>query len=316
MSQPVPYLPGDVRHDIRNTSRGEFLFVPTELICQGFHFILAAGARRFEVGIVSFAMMCSHVHILVVDLREDGKQSDIPGFRRFVRSTFAQFIKCYWGRENGKIFCPDSTGSSIKVLDFESIEEAIAYIETNPMEAGMETSPERMKGAVSLREWLLEPQTIKRPNIYFQRRTWEAEEVLQLVVPPCSRREGHTVESFYERTKKTLQAQVTQIRRKRKRLGLKARPLHHLRRLRPENGSGQSAADHSEALIACKNPIRAEHEYRMIRSFRRQHARALERLRAGDRDVTFPSGTYLAAKRYGVRVHGLVTHFVRVPSLS
>lgn len=308
MSLPVPYLPGDVRHDIRNTVRGEFLFVPTELICQAFQFILATGARRYGVGIVAYAMMCSHIHLLVVDMRDQGVESDVPGFRRFVRSTFAQFVKHYWGRERGKIFCPDSIGSSIKLLDFSSIEEAIAYIETNPMEAGMERSPELMKGAVSLREWLYQPQIIERPETFFQCRTWEDEEVLELVVPPCVAQSGHTVDSFYDVTRNAVQARLKAIMHHRKRAGLKARPLWALRRLRPEHGRGKSSADHSEALLACKDPVRAAIEFGRIRSFRRHHALALKRLRGGDRDAVFPPGTYLAAKRYGVKVQGGPDH--------
>lgn len=304
MSLPVPCLPGDVRHDIRNTSRGKFLFVPTELIIQAFQFILATAARRFEVGIVAYAMMCTHIHVVVVDLQEEGKASDICGFRRFLRSTFAQFIKAYWDLERGQIFCGDSKGSTIKVVDFASLEEAIAYVETNPMAAGMEKSPELMKGAVSLREWLLKPKTIERPNFYFQRRSWESEEELHLVVPPSAIRAGYSVESYYEVTKAAVDSRVLEIRRLRAKQGLKARPLRVLRRMRPDRKTRRSSADHSEVLIACQDPVRAAIEFARIRDFRRKHARAMQRLRRGDRDVVFPRGTYLAAKRYGVRVDG------------
>lgn len=302
MSKPVPYLPDEVRHDIRNTKDGEFLFVPTELMCQAFQFILATAARRYNVGIVAYALMCSHIHLLVVDLGEAGQTSDVPGFRRFVRSTFGQFVRWYWNREIGRIFCPDSVGKSINVLDFQSVEEAIVYIETNPTAAGMEKTPELMKGAVSLRKWLVQPKYVERPPVYFQRRTWEESERLELVVPPTARAKGFTSATFYERTKRAVDARVKSIDKMRRKEGRRAKPLHVIRRLRPEDGKGKSAGDHKEILVACKDPIRSSAEFSKIRAFRRAHALALHRLRNGDRDVVFPPGTYLAAKRYGVRV--------------
>lgn len=302
MSLPVPHLPGEVRHEIRNTRDGNYFFVPTELVCRAFQFILATGLRRYRVGLVAYAMMGSHIHILVVDLGDAHSPSDIPGFRKFVRSTFAQFIKWYWERDNGRIFCPDSTGCSVNVLDFASMEEAIAYIETNPMSAGLEKSPERMQGAVSLRKWLIAPKTVVRPSVYFQRRSWRDSEELALCVPPGARAIGHDEASFYQVTKAAVDRRVKQIARERKRAGLKFRPLYLIRRLRPEAGKTKSAADHSEALLATKDPYLAALEFNRVRIFRAQHRRALKRLREGEADVVFPAGTYAAAKRYGVKV--------------
>lgn len=302
MSQPIPYLPGDTRHDIRNTNCGEFLFAPTKLMRQAFMFVLASAARRYNVGIVAYAMMCTHVHVLVVDLGPPGGASSIPDFRRFLRSTFGQFVNWYWDR-GGSIFCKNSTGNSIKVLDFESVDDAIVYIETNAVNAGMEKSPELMKGAVSQREWILDPVTVERPPVYFRKQKWEDEESLQLVVPPEAAARGFDPESYYEHTSETLNVELKRIRKHRKRRGLKARPLHVLERLRPEHGSGRSSANHSEVLFACKNPFLSAREFKMVRAFRRRHRLALAALRAGlDDDVVFPAGTYLAAKRYGVKV--------------
>lgn len=302
MSLPVPYTPGDIRHDIRNTREGAYYFVPTELIVHAFMFILATAARRYEVGIVAYAMMCNHIHVLVVDLRDDGKSSDVPGFRSFVRSTFSQFIRRYWKLERGMTFCPDSTGDSVRVIDFASVEEAISYIETNHAAAGMEKSPELMRGATSLREWLVAPVTVRRPSFWFQKRTWRDSEVLKLEMPREAIKKGESVESFYARTKALVDQELVQIMKRRKRAKLSARPLHVLRRLTPRHGRGRSVADHSEALVACKNPALSAQEFERVRAFRRAHAKALEKLKAGDSDVVFPLGTYLAAKRYGVRV--------------
>lgn len=302
MSLPVPYLPGETRHDIRNTRESEYLFAPTPLIRHAFTFIVAALAERYRVGIVAYAMMCTHIHILIVDLGDPDQPSDVPRFRSVLRSTFAQFIKWYWGRENGRIFCPDSIGKSISVLDFDSIEKAIAYIESNPMEAGMEKSPEQMKGAVSLRKWLLEPLVVSRPDVYFQKRTWVETAELKLVVPPEAEKMGHTPESFYKTTKSALDDRLASIAKTRRKEKKKARPLHVLERLRPEHGTRRVGADHTEVLLNCADPIRAAIEFQRIRSFRAQHARALQRRRDGEVDVLFPPGTYKAARVYGVKV--------------
>lgn len=276
--------------------------MPTPLIRHAFCFILASLAKRYRVGIVSYALMCSHIHLLVVDLGEEGKPSDLPRFRSVLRSTFAQFIRWYWERECGCIFCPDSVGKSIKIVDLNSIEEVIAYIETNPMAAGMEKSPKMMKCAVSQREWLLEPFEVERPSVYFQKRTWGERATLRLVVPPEAVKQGHTPESFYELTSNVLQKAVKKLQRERKRAGKRARPLHVIERLRPEDGGGKSSADHSEVLVCCQDPVRRALELDKIRAFRNEHKRAMRDLRDGVDDVVFPPGTYKAARHYGVRV--------------
>lgn len=301
MSLPTPYLPGETRHDIRNTRDGEYLFAPTPLMRNAFCFLIASLARRYNVGIVAFAMMCNHIHLLIVDLGNPDAPSDVPRFRSVFRSTFAQFVKWHWKRENGRIFCPDSVGDSINVIDFDSVEDAIAYIETNPISAGMEKSPEKMDGAVSQRKWLLTPHRVYRPEGFFQKRTWADYEDLSLVVPPIAKVHGFTKETFYEASSSALEKRMKEVLKERKRKGLKARPLRVLERLRPENGKGRSVADHTEAPIACSDPYMAAMAFERLRRFRRAHRIAMRRLREGHEDVVFPAGTYLASRVYGVR---------------
>lgn len=304
MTAPVPYLSGETRHEIRNTFSGQYFFAPTPAMRHAFKFILATATQRFKVGVVAYAMMGNHIHLLVVDLSGPDEVSDVPDFRKFVRSTLAQFANAHWDRK-GVVFCPESTGDSINVIDFESIMDAIVYIEMNGMEAGMERSPELLDGAVSQRKWLLEPLVVERPSFFFRRESWGDSAVLQLCVPPEAEALGFDRESFYEASREALETSMKQLLRERKKAGKRSKPLHVLERYVPEMGSGESVADHSEAKIACTDSIRSKQAFDALRAFRRQHRRAMERLRAGNREVVFPPGTYLAAKRYGVRVRSL-----------
>ncbi len=302
MSRPMPILPDSSRHEIRNTQSKIDFLLPHFMIRWAFMFILATAARRYNIGIVAYALMPTHIHIVVKPQEDPTKDFDLVEFRKFVRSNLAKFVNAHWDGRRGSIFCGDSVGDSIKILDCESELDQLLYTETNGVSAGLGKRPEDLKGAISLRKWVTEPQTIERPPFWFQERTWEAEETLQLSVPKHFEEMGVTREEFQEVSTNGLELRLRRIRKERKKQGLGYKSLQFLESLRPTLAYGHSSADHSRALMVGESKAAKCQEYHDARAWWSWHADALKRQKAGEENVVFPPGTYKAAKKYGAKV--------------
>jgi hypothetical protein len=306
VTKPVPVLPDRATHDMRNTARGDNLFAYHPFVVAAFMFIVATASRRFNVGIVAYALMPNHIHIIIRPFLDPDRPSDPVEFRKFLRSNFARCINAYWrslGFDTcGSVMCRDSTGNTIQILDAETELANILYVEMNGMRAGLETRPEFLKGAMSMRRWLTTPVMVTRPLFWFQSRSWEEQEVLQLCLPPKVAATRETVDQFQARSQRALNRAIQREHGRRRTAGLKSRRLSALQQQMPTMRPGRSAADYSETLVTGNDPEVVAQELHNIRAFRVWHADARRRTCEGEEDVLFPPGTYQAVVRYGVRV--------------
>ncbi len=304
MSKPVPILPDKCRHEIRNTHGSVAFFLPHAAIVQAFMFLLAAASRIYNIGIVAYALMPNHLHIFVRPQLDPDKPYDLVEFKRYVNSNFARFLNAYWDdREGGSVFCQDSIGDSIKVLDAESEIKTLTYAELNGVSAGIGKTPACGNGAFSLRKWLTEPVEVSRPDIYFQPRTWEETETLQLCVPKCFEERGHDLESFRELSENRLRADMKRVHKRRKKQGLSSRPISEFAQQIPDfTVYKRSAADHGRAWMMGECRIAKAREYHDLRAFHAWHEDSFQRKKSGEEGVVFPPGTYKAVRRYGAAV--------------
>ncbi len=300
MSVPVPILPDRCRHEIRNTHGKLAVFQPHPLIRAAFMFILATAARRYNIGIVAYAMMPTHIHIVVRPQLDPTKPYDLVEFRKFVRSNMALFVNSYWDLKGAR-FCRDSVGDSIKILDEASELDQLLYVELNGVSAGLGRRPEELDGAISQRKWLTKAREIERPEFWFQKRTWNETESLQLCVPKLLSHQYSPTE-FEKWSMDLLEQRLRRVRKERRKAGLQSKTLFELERITPDFSQPEhSSADHSRAQMVGEDKLEKAREFHNIRAFVRWHADALQRQRDGEENVVFPPGTYKAA-RYGARV--------------
>ncbi len=264
-------------------------------------FILATACRRYNIGVVGYAMMPTHIHIIVRLQLDKSRDYDLVEFRKFVRSNLALYVNWYWDLK-GSRFCRDSIGDSIKILDAESEAAQLLYVELNGVSAGLGRRPEELDGAISQRRWLTDPKVIERPSGWFQTRTWNDEEELRLCVPELLESE-FTPAEFRKWSSNKLDQALRRLHRTRKQAGLGYRTLRELELETPCFEAIQhSSADHSRAHLVGEDPAQKAVEFHNLRAFVRWHGRSLERARRGEQGVVFPPGTYLAAKKYGAKV--------------
>ena len=306
MSKAVPVLSDRSTHDIRNAVRGDGLFAPHPLIVSAFMFIIATASRRYNVGIVAYALMPNHIHLIIRPFFDPDKPSDPVLFRRFVRSNFGRFINFFWQQRGldtrGAVFCYDSTGDSIMIIDAESEIDQIRYVELNGVRAGLETRPEYLKGAISQRRWLTNPPTVERPKVWFQRRSWEESEVLRLCVPPKAEEKGHDARSFQEKSQEIINQSIRKEHARRKSAGLGFRRLSDIAKDVPAMEFGHSEADYSRAVLVGADKQLKALEFHNLRAWNSWYDDAKRRLKAGETNVVFPPGTYQLAALHGVQV--------------
>jgi hypothetical protein len=276
-------------------------FIPRPLIRWCFQFLLAALANRYNIGIVAYAMMPTHLHIIVNIGQDPNRPHDLPEFKKQLHANLAKIVNAYWGR-SGHVMCADSVGDCIRIVDDVTELQQLSYVECNGVAAGMGRRPEDLKGAISQRRWLTVPQKIARPPFYFQERTWADEETLQLCVPKLFEQMGYDRESFQKVSQERLNRDLRRVRKRIKKSGKQVRTLKEIEEQTLVEKTEKSSADHSRAhLVGSDNAVKAE-EFHRLESFLSWHDDALRRAKAGEEDVVFPPGTYKAAKKYGCRV--------------
>jgi hypothetical protein len=277
-------------------------FVPRPLIRQAFMFILATAARRYNIGIVAYAMMPTHLHIIVNPGEDPTRDFDLPGFKQFLNSNLARFVNYYWGGRKGHVFCRDSVGDSIRIVDAPTEAQQIIYAELNPIVEGMGHRPEALDGVTSLRKWLTLPKVVKRPPVFFQERSWREEETLRLCVPKLYQKLGYSPAEFQKLTQDRLNREIKKVHKRLKKQGKRIKSLRELEKAKPSFTPGHSSADHSRAWMVGQDREEKAKEYHNLEAFWAWHEDSLERAKAGEEDVVFPPGTYRAAKKYGCRV--------------
>lgn len=302
MSKALPVLPDCSRHEIRNADSNDEHFLPHQVVREAFMFILATMARRYNIGIVAYAMMPNHIHILVRLQVDPTREYDLVEFKKQVRSNFALFLNAHWDDRKGAVFCRDSIGQSIKVLDADSELDQLTYIETNGVSAGLGRRPEELDGAISQRRWLTAPRIVKRPDFWFRPQKWRDEEELKLVVPTLFHEQGVGPEEFQELSTNALELRIRRVRKRRAKQGMHTTSLAELEQRRPLREAGRSVASHSRALMVGKSRVEKAREYHNLSSWWSWYESARSRARRGEEGVVFPPGTYRAAKKYGAKV--------------
>ena len=276
-----------------------------------FMFLLAAMARRYNIGIVAYAMMPTHLHIIVNPGEDPDRPFDLPEFKKQLHANWAKIVNAYWD-ESGHVMCRDSVGDCIRIVDDVSELQQLSYVELNGVAAGMGRRPEDMKGAFSQRRWLTHPKVVSRPPFWFQERTWADTETLQLCVPKLHQQRGIDRETFREISQKRLLKDLKKIRRRVKKSGKRVRTLRELERLKPVPKHDKSAADHSQAHLVGQDTTLKADEYHKLEAFWAWHDDSLRRAREGEEDVVFPPGTYKAAKKYGAKVASVEYYSAKV----
>ena len=294
MTRPRRILAGQVVVGSRRCSERRFFLRPGGSSNHIFEYCLARACRLTGVLLHEYQVLSNHYHIVFTDV-EGNRGKFFRELNAFVARAGNQSL----GRWES-FFGPGSYNAPV-LVDGNAIEEECLYTLCNVVAAGLVPLPEYWEGVCSWRMEYGDTKVIRRPEGFF-RTSMREEEVLELHRPEDLYPELDDDEArakLREKAKERSYGIAEQIRSK----GGGFMGMKRVRK-QPWKSSPFTRAPRRgiKPTVAGKNKQKRIDALQANTQFYEEHRDARKRFEAGERDVEFPAGTYLMAKRFGVNV--------------
>ncbi len=302
VSAPRQVVPGRTYLLDRRTTRRFFLLRPDPdgEMQRVFLYVLAVCAAKFGVLVHGLVQMSSHYHLVVTDV-----EGVMPDFLRELNRLLALTTKAHrrWPEE---LFNKSQT-SCVRLVTRAAIVEKLAYVIANPVAALAVRTARKWPGAIALAEELgRKVFRVRRPEGYLDptNERWPEVAELPVVLPQqlvdelgedgareavavqvadkerAARAEGRREHKAFVGAKRVVQAAIT------------------VRGTNPEERGVRAPT-----FAAAGDGAAAKQAVAELREFRASYRDQLERWKEGDRDVTFPHGTWWMRVHHAVRCH-------------
>jgi hypothetical protein len=284
----------------RRTTRRHFLFHPDEArqMEQVYWYCLAHAAQLHGVLVHAACLMSTHCHEVITDVR-----GVYPKFLETLHRNVALCTKAYRGWPE-EVFNKDSTGVHA-LLTPEAMVESIAYLITNPVEAGAVRYARDWPGAQTLPGDVgTRVIRVKRPTHYFDPNNSEWPEELELRLEmPVALQLDYGPELARARIAERVRDKEHQAWSEVKRTGRsfvgprRVLKLPHTKRATSYEVFGSL----NPQFAAAGNRVAATEAVTRLRAFKAQYQQALARWMDGDREACFPAGTWWMRVCHGAR---------------
>jgi len=291
---PRSIEPGDVVLGTRRCSERRFFLRPDPETCQLFEYCLARCANNYGIELHEFVVMSNHYHLVFTD-----PHGNRPDFFRDLNKQVASAVNVRLKRfEN--MFAPGSYNAP-KLLEASDVEEKCIYALTNPTEAGLVKAPRYWTGVSS---WSMEygvTRVVERPDVYF-RDCMPATVELRLTRPSGLYPEFDN-RAARRRLRQHAEWKAYEIAESIRANGGGFMGMKRVLR-QPCESAPQTRAQRFgiKPNVAGKNKWARIEALQMLKSFLTRYVEARLAWSAGMREVEFPPGTYLMARRFGVTV--------------
>jgi REP element-mobilizing transposase RayT len=293
MTAPRQILAGSTYLITHRVSERRFFLRPSKLLNAIINYLLAVVSERYGVLLHAVCVLSNHLHIVLTD-----PHARLPEFQRDLDSLAARAINCLLGRW-GPLFERDAL--SVVCLETPAdVLDKMVYVLANPVAAGLVRRGREWPGVWS------EPRLVggegvvlDRPKEFFrQDGPLPASARLRLHRPPGFENDPGFVGTL-------LQALEAKEDRDAAELGASGRSFMGVARVLAQKWYGRPASpDPRRGLnprVACRNKWKRIEALRRLRQFCSDYRDALEKWRAGQRNVTFPPGTYLMRVLHAAR---------------
>ncbi len=297
MSRPRPVVPNTTAMVTKRVHKRQMLLVEDAMVTQIVEYTLAYCVNKFD-GIEVHALILEGNHIHRIDTAEHPNR---PDFNRDFHSLLTRQLNTYYG-EADALWSSKQTNVVINETP-EDVVERIVYAMGNPVADGIVRHGKDYAG-MRVR-WPMPAKTVKRPDLYW--RTTDqggpgAEELqLEFTRPPGY--EELSDDEFDAHIEERVQAYEEQ---KRKERDIKGVPFRCDVTQEPVDPRSYPRTKHTlfrlAPFVGAKLKKLRIAAIQRLHTFRAQHAQARERHLEGDQDVVFPAGTFLAVRRWNVRV--------------
>lgn len=255
--------------------------------------MLALAAHRYQIRIYAAVVMSNHYHLVVRDTL-----GVLPAFTQQLNSMTGHVFNVVRARREN--FWSSRHSKSTYLVGLEDIIGEVVYTLVNPVKAGLVERANLWPGLTSY-AWL-DGRTVKaaRPHAYFD-RDGEVPEALSLtlsVPPEFDGDAGAWRDLIWRRVAEEEQ----RIAAKRAKVGLRFRgrkavlcdSVHR-------RGTEKEELGELQPLIAARGEV-LEKAIAELKEFYESYQRAVGRMRERARNVVFPAGTWMLARRYNVNV--------------
>jgi REP element-mobilizing transposase RayT len=293
MTAPRQILSGVTYHVTRRCAQRELLLRPSELVNETFLYLLGVALQRYGLLLHGFCVLSNHFHLVVTD-----PGARLPAFEQYLDSLVARSLNAAMGRWES-FWAPGSYGA-VALATPDDVIDKLAYALANPVAAGLVPKASEWPGLWSPPERIgAGPIVARRPEHFFRTNGSMPESVeLELTLPPGF----DDVVQLRERVCQALavREQVATERMKdegRSFLGargvLAQKPTARPASVAPRRGP--------KPRVGARDKWKRIEALGRLRSFLADYREALKAMRAGLRDVVFPSGTYWLRIAHGVR---------------
>jgi putative transposase len=271
-----------------------YLLQPSEHTNNIVGYVLAVQAKKWNIRLHAVCVMGNQYHAVQSD--PDG---NAVNFQRDCNHFIAKGLNAHYG-ESESVWASQQ-GSRVHLESAGDLIAKIAYAMANPVEAGLVRDGSSWPGVRVA--WPHKPMVFTRPTTYFsaaKNSPWPAQAELELARPPDH--DNTSDEDLAKIINKAIYDREQQFRDQRDRterqfLG-RAKVLAQSRHSRPRSRERRGKIS---PTVACRDKWRRKERLQQNKRWLIAYGDALERWRAGDREVVFPAGTYLMRVVHGAR---------------
>ncbi|MFY3744046.1 transposase [Anaeromyxobacter sp. Red801] len=293
MTAPRQILSGVTYHVTRRCAQRELLLRPSELVNETFLYVLGVALRRYGLLLHGFCVLSNHFHLVVTD-----PGAHLPAFEQYLDSLVARSLNAALGR--WEAFWASGSYSAVALATPDDVVDRLAYSLANPVAAGLVQRAAEWPGLWSSPERIgAGPIAARRPEHFFRRNGSMPESVeLELTLPPGF----DDVQQFRDRL---VEAIGHREHLAAERLKAEGRSFLGVRRVLAQSPNARPATvaprRGPKPRVGARDKWKRIEALGRLRSFLDDYREALKALRAGLRDVVFPSGTYWLRVAHGVR---------------
>lgn len=284
----------------RRTTRRYFLLNPDQAreLERCYWYCLGLAAERFGVIVHAGCLMSTHSHEVVTDVH-----GVLPRFLQEFHRLLALTTKALRGWP-GEVFDKRSTGQHA-LLTAEATIEALAYLISNPVEAGAVRYARDWPGAHTLPRHIgTRVVKTERPSHYFSRdnSSWPAIVEVGLEMPTALELD-YGPELAQTRIAERVRQREHRAWQESKRTGIAFLGARRVLRQAPTKRaqSQEEFGSLNPRFAAAGNRRAAAEAVRRLRTFNAQYDKALAAWTSGMRTVCFPQGTWWMRVCHGAR---------------
>ena len=293
MSKARPVHPGAVVFSTRRVHKRQLLLRPSQRLNQAILYIVAVLARRHGIRLHAFCVMGNHTHDVATD-----PYGRIVEFQRDCHALMARVINAMHG-DFESLWSREPT-CRLECLEPDDVLDKIAYTMANPVSAGLVAHGHNWPGVRCA--WPMKPRTVRRPPGFFRDEEsggqWPEEVTLEFYPPQSA--DAASEDDLAAQVRGAIEEHEDKARAKAKAarrsfLG-RAGVLRQSRYAYPATSEERFTR---RPTIACRSKWARIERLQRDRAWLELYEAAKERVRAGEKNVFFPYGTWKVRVYYG-----------------